>query len=554
MTSDSTLPDPPRSWQILLDVLLNPSQLMQGSLEYLVVWSYTRPWSCLLWYAPVLLLFTVVTTIALVGANIDDDVLVARYAKWYEQRMAVGQSDASGAGEAVSTGEESSSDPSRRQDDSQVVGLLLRRILQMQEGRQSSMMLTIAMQLERQGRIGQARAMMRELAPRDRNGNPEAHAWLAFDRLKRIGVQSEEDRDLLLHDLSNAVKWDGCSAELLATYAGILEQMNRPQEALDFMQQAAVKDARFQISLANMAARHNRRDLVRAASTSARARLQSKVNSGDADAEDYAQLANLALLNGELDRAIELASGGLRTFGNDRSLRRLLSEALRLQFRTTADTSGGTLRVHLELLDAALKADPENASVTEELARIVAMGAQLPPAMVEELERRLTDGKATAVTHLILASKALRDGDLDQARPHLELALSQAPNNPVVLNNLAICVARSPDADLDRAVELIDRAVAILPNSAEVRDTRGEILMRRGELAEAIKEFERAIQIDPNRVITRRKLADAYDQFGLGHLARLQRQKADQLEAEQSQPQEQSQPRESSQQQTVSQP
>ncbi len=64
------------------------------------------------------------------------------------------------------------------------IDLLFRRVLQLGNDNLEARFF-VAEQNLRSGKIGVARAMIRELAPSDRPGLPQAHAWLAQDLLRR---------------------------------------------------------------------------------------------------------------------------------------------------------------------------------------------------------------------------------------------------------------------------------------------------------------------------------------------------------------------------------
>ncbi len=72
------------------------------------------------------------------------------------------------------------------------------------------------------------------------------------------------------------------------------------------------------------------------------------------------------------------------------------------------------------------------------------------------------------------------DGKIKEAVPHLEAALQQSPNNPLVLNNLGLALAKTDPASLDRALELSSQAVASMPDNPDFLDTFGEIRWLKG--------------------------------------------------------------------------
>jgi len=117
---------------------------------------------------------------------------------------------------------------------------------------------------------------------------------------------------------------------------------------------------------------------------------------------------------------------------------------------------------------------------------------------VYEAERRV-NGDAAGIEFLRgwldrhpgdpLASLALPEGysgvrDWTKAQALYEDAIAKAPDNPVLLNNLALVYLGQGDP---RALELARRAQAAMPGSAEIGDTLGWVMVRSGNAAEGLK-------------------------------------------------------------------
>ena len=76
--------------------------------------------------------------------------------------------------------------------------------------------------------------------------------------------------------------------------------------------------------------------------------------------------------------------------------------------------------------------------------------------------------------------------------------LSETPDDPVTLNNLAVAYAKSGQ-NLDRALQLIRRAVAALPNNLEIQDSLGLVCSVAGQHAEAIPLLQQVVRQAPER-------------------------------------------------------
>jgi cellulose synthase operon protein C len=118
--------------------------------------------------------------------------------------------------------------------------------------------------------------------------------------------------------------------------------------------------------------------------------------------------------------------------------------------------------------------------------------------LVYGAERRV-NGDAAAVAFLRdwlerhpgdqIAGLALAEGysalhDWRAAAELYEQAFSKAPDNPLLLNNLALVYLQLKDP---RALDLAQRAQRASPNSAEIGDTLGWVMVRTGDVSEGLK-------------------------------------------------------------------
>ena len=96
--------------------------------------------------------------------------------------------------------------------------------------------------------------------------------------------------------------------------------------------------------------------------------------------------------------------------------------------------------------------------------------------------------KDTAV-RLRLGTFELMTGMAGEAKATFEVALKNAPENAIALNNLAWLYDQADD---ERALSLAERAYRALPNSPEAADTLGWIMVRREEVQKALPLLEQA--------------------------------------------------------------
>jgi tetratricopeptide (TPR) repeat protein len=86
-------------------------------------------------------------------------------------------------------------------------------------------------------------------------------------------------------------------------------------------------------------------------------------------------------------------------------------------------------------------------------------------------------GQALAEAYYLL-------GDHGRAIALFEAALAEAPENALLLNNLAVIYNDLGDP---RALEYAQRAHELLPNAAETGDTLGWVLVNQGDYAQGLK-------------------------------------------------------------------
>jgi tetratricopeptide (TPR) repeat protein len=515
-------------WQILVQLVASPGQTLWGLLEYGMTWISTREWLKALVFLPALLILIAFGSVLTYGRFMDVGLISERYLALFDEIQAA----TSSGDENRKAGEDSPLSDSKSETSSSSLLLaeddlapfaedLLLRVLQLENSNTRATYL-VAAQLARQGRLGQARQLMRSISDVGASGFPPAHAWLAADRVTRLGVQSEVEKQELLADLEIAIQWEGTGPLLISIYADLLEQEQRVAEALELLANASKKEPRLLPKLAAMAQKQDRsqyQQYLDQALAASQARIEELQPSNTATPADYATLARVTLLKEDFDAAIDAVRAGLALNGNDRELRRLLSEIYRLKYRQSLTPNSADIA----MLDLALQADPTNPAISEDVAALVAMGNSASPELVGLLQQQLSSGRATALTHLLLANRSLRTGDLAVALPHLELAHAKAPNSPVILNNLAVVLARTDPGQLPRALELIQSAIRLSPPSAELLDSLGELQMLAGETVKAVTSFESAIGLDGSRINTREKLVEAYDKLGLKDMAEVQR-------------------------------
>lgn len=463
--------------------------------------------------------------------------------------------DTQGSGSDDSKSESQNSLFSAMEQATDFAVLLLRRVLKEEEFNSRATFL-VAMDLSSKGRDAMARQMMRKIAPQSGNGYRAAHAWLAANRLGVRKQLTEAERTVLLNDLAVASTWAAVSPNIIAIYAGLLANTQKQDEAQKILKQRVDDYPELYVRLAEIAKKCGDEREFRDSVIRAKQYYATRIQNNSATGIDYANFAQVYLLDEEFDNAIKVANAGLvdasrKTTHEDKEskqnallqnlLRQVLSEGYRLKYRRLlGQVQSGALEMNTEvlaqaiqLLDQALKINPASPQALHDVAEIVATGGRATPEMIEALRNGLADGSALQITHLILANHYLSKNQIDEAIPHLETALRRNPYDAIALNNLAYALLQEGNERLPRALECVDRALQVPGSPTEMRasmfDTKGQILSRLGDLTGAILSFEDAIALQKDKLNTRQRLASAYRTAGMIEMADKQDQKIAEL-------------------------
>ncbi len=519
-------------------IATNPKLLLTAIADHADAWYWTRPWRKI-----AVRLTGIVVLLGLTMGLPFASVLVRqeKLTTFYTSLLAA-PTDASGGIAATSSGSQDSPSANVNSDDdrtwipgsaSKVAMLAARRLLQL-NGTDPRAHFLIAAGLGRGGKIDQARQVMSKVSPSDGRGFAPGHAWLAASYLatNRPDRDQATDSALVMNHLKQAMRWEGTSPQLRALYANELQRSGDHDAAAQTLAAAVKQEPRLVPRLANLAHRGDLIAQYRFQIDAARQTLINRVGEDAPSPDDLLPLISLALGDGELAQARVWIDALASVDAADPRLPRLRSEALRQEYRKTFVKTPQGIVLSLDLLDAALKEDPTNPAIDAEINDLLAYGVDVPDDFSRYLEQKITDGKATALTHLILAGNDVRRGTLAAAIPHLEIALKLAPGSVLIMNNLAYTLASADPAQVPRAITLIADAVQRVPNDPNLLETQGEIFLLADRPLDAAAVLEKAISIDNRRISSRERLAEAYAKAGLNELATRQQESVVRLKAE----------------------
>lgn len=180
-----------------------------------------------------------------------------------------------------------------------------------------------------------------------------------------------------------------------------------------------------------------------------------------------------------------------------------------------------------------LKKATETRLVTTELLQILARLTYHDPRVTSEANELLTKfiagGQANAQIYAALGTEALTGNHADDAVRYLRLALSRAPRNAVVQNNLALALIRQSTDNAGQAIELCNDALETMPGQPDVLSTRAEIQIARSRWPEARIDLETVLPQRPQSQLVRRLLVKVYTELNEPKLAAEHQRVLDQL-------------------------
>ena len=207
--------------------------------------------------------------------------------------------------------------------------------------------------------------------------------------------------------------------------------------------------------------------------------VEALISRGDA----FAQLGDNGRAMADLDRAVELAP----------------NQPLVLLTRGQVESRRNDLTGAIRDYEAALKIDPRNADALVNLAAIYSLQGKTEDA-IRDLDQAIAIEPRNPLAYYNrgYAHFALRH--YDKAIADYSRAIELEPKFGVAYNNRGLSRAAA-GIDLQQALTDTNEALKLLPLNLDVRDTKGFIYLKLGEPAKALKEYDSALDLDPNRAL-----------------------------------------------------
>lgn len=157
------------------------------------------------------------------------------------------------------------------------------------------------------------------------------------------------------------------------------------------------------------------------------------------------------------------------------------------------------------LLRETIQQQPDNAQAIAGLAQLLAERGEVEEAT--GLFSRATEQTNSVVPRLAFVNMLLRQGDIDEAKIHLEKARVSAPDNAQVISLQGIIALA--EERFATAVELLERAAEMLPDRLGVSLALARARLANGDVAAARALLVRTVELAPRSFPVRLALGEA---------------------------------------------
>jgi hypothetical protein len=468
---------------------------------FLYAWMMTRPYRQMAWSVPVLLLLIPLACIVLWGRTWGRESVAAHYREAMQ--------DASDASDLA------------------MFTLCERKLVQLGSETQSSRF-RAAIALESEGKLAEAYAEMRRLAPEEKLGFVDAHYWilvhLLMDQLDVPPGERLRVAGIHLAHLESLGKEGRSELDLLR---GVyLAQTGVFEEAADLLAPLTGRDLiaanqRMQVNL-----QLNRLEEAQKDARALRLHLRgAEGNGAKLSSQEYEAWAQAEQLLGERNEWGRVVRAWLASDRENASARRDVAMLDLVEFNEmlqapypNADALAQRLLEMLSLID-------DTRGLEERIRQLYSSRAQTPPFALM-FQRILEAPDAPVPLAACLGSAAALENDIPLARRFLGSVVEKDPKHAVAWNNFAWTLSREPDPDYEKALASVNHALGLLPFEYPFRETRGQIYVALERWQEAVDDLEFALKGMPEMDAIHAGLASAYEHLGKPDLAALHRQQA----------------------------
>lgn len=402
------------------------------------------------------------------------------------------------------------------------VELLCKRILEIEPNDQLANY-RLALILSLRNQLDEANGIMRKLVDGKQGDFPKANAWIAKSLLIQKGAGKEISKKDLFNQLDAAYKGKEVDYRLLFLFGGLLLEQGDKEKAIEVTKQAVAIKPDSILELARLYATIGEESGKISAANQAEDYFAARINFPGEKETDRISVAEARVLANRIDKAAEVLSEGLRQKLGGKATARQLSEIQGMIYRRSIrELDDGKYEMDLGLLEAMAETDPENPTISSEIANLLRYKVRPTKKLMDTLKKQMALGVTSVPSLLMLGEEYFGILNFKEAERYWGLALAKDPNNFIVLNNMANCLIEISPSNAENALGLIVRADSLSPNNAEILDTWGRALMMADRPKEAVNKLERVLRLDQERVGTRRMLRSVYDSLGMKEMSEIQ--------------------------------
>jgi tetratricopeptide (TPR) repeat protein len=392
-----------------------------------------------------------------------------------------------------------------------------------------------ALLAEEKGELEEAYRQMRQIAPIDEPGLPQAHLWIAQNIASgKLEANNPQAPGLVERHLESALMRQATDPALNVWLARIYFSSGQHDKCLELLDQTRPSGLawRTRVGAADLYAQLGRMERARLFADGALAYFEEQQRAGaELTVDDYLSWAAAAELEGQTDRAVDVLLTALEAPQPDDVAerdgdarpeltaldRQRLSEAVSeiglayfdyYRIERPEDWDG-----RLAFLARLLPALPDPVPALRRLVQLT-----LLPEVRERAERLIAaqeaKGPLPAPVEKVRGDVAVVDGRWEAAREHYRRAIQSDPGEHAALNNLAFLLANHEPRDLANALELANQALAMEPENPHYLETRGQILVQLQRWPEAVADLTVALNGMPDKREIHASLALAYEQLG----------------------------------------
>lgn len=480
-----------------MQINLDPTRWMVALVGFVVDWVLTREWKKIALNSIPLMFLALVGILVFAGSRLDKHKLAQRYLALGEKEIAEWEESWAPSKPADDKANKTVKlpDSPEKKELTRFAEVLFRRVQLLEPNERSQFVIAVTM--AQRGATSQAEKMLSKIAPNNKPGYAPAHAWIVQNMLQR--PINEENIRLVVHHLKEAVKWDRVPEWLLLIGSDLFFNLKDQDACLDLLKKATELNPANSIFLAQRSTFFENLVLAQSSWKQAETYFRSEMERDPTNLKARLGLSHTLLDLNRFDEAEQVVRVGMEMEPSP-ALTRELSEVYLRRYRKSLKRDGENCTCDLQMLDAAMRTDPTNAAVGEEIAKLARFNGTLPSQdLIKKLQEFLAEGKATAATHVWISELYLIQKNYKQAMPHLEQVISRLPNSAQHLNNLAFIIDEIAPERREEALGFAQRAVQIDPRSADYYDTLAKVLVGLDRRTEAITALESAIERQPQR-------------------------------------------------------